>query len=133
MVLDGENNDGDRDYKSYVPTNTFDDLTVPIDSDYIFQSLNCSVCCQCATYQILNSRGSAIYIQGGAYTICTTVNNNATFTISGSQTINVYTTSANCTAGTTPAVITYLAAAATDANGNCLITLNSSLAPIDSW
>jgi len=132
LVLDGENNDGDRDYESYVPTNTFDDLTVPIDPDYIFQSLNCSVCCQCATHQIRNQRGSAINIQGGAYTTCTSVANGSTFTISTSQTINVYATAANCTAGTPIATtITYLAAAAADTNGNCLLDINSAFTVID--
>ena len=41
-VLDpAENNDGDRDYESYRPTDTFDDLVLTVSPNYLFGRLNC--------------------------------------------------------------------------------------------
>jgi type II secretory pathway pseudopilin PulG len=115
---------GDRRYESYSPTDTFDDLVTALDPNALYARLGCTSgggTPACPSIAVINRRGSAIRVRGGTYLSCTTVNNNASFTISTGQTINIYTTAANCTNGTSPSPITYSGATAADIDTDCLV------------
>lgn len=130
-ALDGGNTPfpDDRDYESYAPTDTFDDLVIALTPSYLYGKLNCgggSSTPTCSTYTVRNQRtgGSAaarrVYIQGGSYPTCTRRNSGQTFTLSSGQTINVYP-SAGCTGTVT--VFTYNDAVSADVNGECRVDL----------
>ena len=128
--LDGENGDGDRVYISQTPTDSFDDLVFALNSNQLFGTLDCSGSgggsTTCSSFTVLNRRSPRIYIQGGAYAACTSVSNNATFTINSGETINIYNDLASCQAASGGSSITFNDAQAADADTDCDVRWNGT-------
>jgi prepilin-type N-terminal cleavage/methylation domain-containing protein len=124
-----ENSDGDRDYESYPPTSTFDDLVSALSPNYFYGRLNCVSSgggSGCSSYAVRNRRGGGIYVRGGTYAACTQVPNNQTFTLNSGESVTIYTTSARCNSGTAGTTISFANAQGADTNLNCAVRWNGS-------
>jgi prepilin-type N-terminal cleavage/methylation domain-containing protein len=111
---------GDRDYESYTPTDTFDDIVVTLNTNYLYGKLNCSstATSSCPTYTVNNRSSGNIWVRGGSYAVCTRIQNNSTFLINAGETILIYSDS-GCSSLTS--VITFDQASGADTNGDCAI------------
>lgn len=118
---------GDRDYESYAPTDTFDDLVIALSPSYLYGKFGCGGGGggpSCTSYSVRNGTtgGTRIYVTGGSYT-CTRINNNGTFTINSGETISVYW-DLGCTLFA--ASITFSQAQAADSDGDCAVSWNGT-------
>jgi len=132
-ILDGENGDGDRNYESFSPTDSFDDLVVAFNPNTLYGKLDCGgggsggPGTTCTSITVLHRAGGQIWIKGGIYLACTRFNNNTTFTVNNGDTIYIFASQMDCLSFPVSSdVVTFAAAAAVDSDADCNVRWDGS-------